>query len=189
MEQAGGSDNLSKSGIPLNGVNELAFDKYNDLWLIVSNFDLKQRGDKIVKFDGETFKIINPPDNFDKLNNTSVYGFYVDKNNVKWISTSENLIWYADTTWNFMDRYKTQIFFSCLSDIYCDEKFTWVCSTMGGLIRYNGTKFMVWNEDNSFLPNDITTVNKDFYGNLWIGTQNQGIILYNPEGIVYEEKK
>jgi ligand-binding sensor domain-containing protein len=58
---------------------------------------------------------------------------------------------------------------------------------MGGLIRYNGTKFMVWDDENSFLPEDITTINKDNFGNLWIGTQNQGIILYNPKGIVYEE--
>jgi ligand-binding sensor domain-containing protein len=87
-----------------------------------------------------------------------------------------------------MDKYSTQILYSCLGDIYCDDNFTWICSSMGGLIRYNGTKFMVWDDENSFLPDDITTITKDNFGDLWIGTQNQGIIIYNPKEIGYDEE-
>lgn len=178
--------NQENSGLPFQGVRQIAFDEQNNLWLISSKLDLKDRGDKIVKFDGKNFMEIDPPEGFNKLKKVSVYGFSIDKNNVKWIATSDNLVWLDDKEWKFADRNLLQVLFSCLGDIYCEDNMKWICSTMGGLIRYNGSKFMVWNNENSYLPNNIFTVSKDNFGNIWIGTQDKGIIIYNPEGITYE---
>lgn len=174
------------SGLPFRGVSKIAFDSENNLWLVSSKFDLKNRGDKIVKFDGIHFMIINPPEEFDKLNKESVYGFSIDKENIKWLATPDNLVWYDDKEWRFAGRNSLHIFYSCLGDIYCEDGVKWICSTMGGLVRYDGSKFMAWNNENSSVPDNISTVAKDSFGNIWIGTQDKGVIIYNPGGITHE---
>ncbi len=174
------------SDLPLRGVKKIAIDQNNNLWLVSSNFDLKNRGDKIVKFDRSRFVIIEPPPEFGKLNKAEVYGISVDNNNIKWFTTSDNIISYNDKEWKYADRNTLQTIFSCLGDIFCTNDMIYICSTMAGLLRYDGSKFMSWNSTNSYIPDNIDSVNKDRYGNLWIGTEGKGIILYNPEGIVNE---
>ena len=173
------------SNLPKSGVSKIAVDKNNTLWLIASEFDLKNRGDNLVKFDGNEFTIIDIAKDFPKLKNKSFYAIWIDDQDRKWVSACDELYWYENKKWNVMDRYATQIFYSCIGDIKSDGNDIVICSSMGGLIKYNGNKFMVQNKNNSFLPNDISTFTVDKLGNKWIGTQNKGVILHNPNGIQY----
>jgi len=177
------------SNLPNPGVSKIAVDNNNDLWFISSGLDLKNRGDKFVKFDGKEFTVIDIAKDFPKLENKSFYAIWVDDLDRKWVSACDELLWFENEKWNVMDRYATQIFFSCIEEIKSDGKDIVICSSMGGMIRYNGNKFMVQNKDNSFLPNDISTFALDKLGNKWIGTQSKGVILHNPIGIQYENKK
>ena len=181
--------NAENSDLPKSGVSKIAVDKNNYLWIISSEFDLHNRGDKLVKFDGNEFTIIDFAKDFPKLENKSFYAIWIDDLDRKWVSAFDELLWYENEKWNVMDRYATQIFFSCIGEIKSDGKDIVICSSMGGMIRYNGNKFMVQNRDNSFLPNDISTFALDKLGNKWIGTQSKGVILHNPNSIQYENKK
>ncbi len=69
-------------------------------------------------------------------------------------------------------------------DIVQDSKgFMWFC-TNDGLNRYDGYGFRTfrkdYNDPNSLIDNDLTCIAEDRDGRLWIGTNNQGISIFDP---------
>lgn len=69
-------------------------------------------------------------------------------------------------------------------DIVQDSKgFMWFC-TEDGLNRYDGYGFRTFRKDysnpNSLIDNDLKCMAEDSEGRLWIGTNNQGISIFDP---------
>lgn len=63
------------------------------------------------------------------------------------------------------------------------QGFLWI-GTRGGLNRYNGYTFDLFEEDlhnpNSLLNNSIEALYEDSQGNIWIGTKSDGLSCYDP---------
>lgn len=70
------------------------------------------------------------------------------------------------------------------SIIQDDDGFIWV-GTRGGLNRYDGYKFKIFNQvpedSNSLVNPSIETLFTDSKGNIWIGTKSGGVSKYNPK--------
>jgi hypothetical protein len=57
-------------------------------------------------------------------------------------------------------------------------------ATGGGLLKYDGSSFTLFNSDNSPLASDfvVTAVAVDYSSNIWIGTHT-GLYIFNPNGV------
>lgn len=60
------------------------------------------------------------------------------------------------------------------------DGYLWL-ATLDGLVRYDGVKFTVFNKNNSpgMVSNRLTKIVEDAAGDLWIGTEESGIIRYH----------
>jgi len=63
------------------------------------------------------------------------------------------------------------------------DGYLWV-GTLGGLARFDGRRFTTFDSDNTpgLKGNRIVSLFEDSRGNLWIGTENEGIARVSPEG-------
>lgn len=64
-------------------------------------------------------------------------------------------------------------------DLTQDEKgYLWIAS-YEGLLRYDGAKFKLFNQSNreDFNANSVRSLNTDSTGNLWVGTNDNGVAL------------
>jgi ligand-binding sensor domain-containing protein len=79
---------------------------------------------------------------------------------------------------------------SVYSILQTRDGYLWF-TTFGGLVRYDGVRFTVFNKSNSegILSNRFTTLDEDAEGNLWIGTEGSGLTHYrNGKFITYTTK-
>ena len=67
--------------------------------------------------------------------------------------------------------------------------FLWI-GTRGGLNRYDGTNFKIFQNEigntNSLVNNSVESLFEDSKGNIWIGTKSNGLSKYNPELDLFE---
>jgi ligand-binding sensor domain-containing protein len=55
----------------------------------------------------------------------------------------------------------------------------WIGTAGGGLAKFDGVNWRVYNTSNSKLPNDyVTSIVIDEVGNKWIGTDGGGLVNY-----------
>jgi len=98
-------------------------------------------------------------------------------------------------TWDIL-RAKDSFTCPIINDIFVDAQgnvwlatgappFIITCCPIygGGLVKYDGTNFMLYDTFNGLLSDGVTSIARDFYGNLWIGTF-EGVSRFDGEKFV-----
>lgn len=113
---------------------------------------------------------------------------FADSKNRIWFGTNQSSPNYG---FSMFDGTQWRTFYSpqrySISYVYqfAEDNFgnVWI-ATGGGLLKYNGSSFTVFDSDNSPMnTNYVSAVTVDLRGNIWVGT-NSGLHVYNPAGAV-----
>lgn len=155
--------NTTNSDLPDNHVLSLAIDSYNNKWI-----GTKFSG--LVKFDGKDWKIFMP-------DSAILFPPLLKKEPEKRF-TSEN---HAEKTFYSKTAMTLGPQFNAFYDLAIDANDTkWIGSKIGGLIRFDGTEWKVFNQANSGMPDDYAwSVALEANGAKWIGTKKGGVVKFD----------
>ena len=156
----------------------LFLDKTKNIWI-------GTRSGGIVKYNHKTKSsiIYKHKPNKNSLCNNRVWSVCEDNNKNIWIGTSDGLSMLDLITETFLNYNQTSgIIGSTIRAVFCDENnILWIGSEKG-LNRFNIKNNTIITHNPYFGNNKTFSVNKifkDSYGNLWIGTFESGLMLYN----------
>ena len=183
---------LDKSS-PLRGMNclisKIAEDTLGNLWL-ATNIGL-------IYFDRTNNKInqyINDPGNSESISDNFVEAVLIDKNNRLWVTTRKGLNLFLPLTRTFMHIIRDERNLDDLSDIYFTsmmedpEGNLWFGSTEGLFCMKGNPESRITNlihyqynpqDKYSLSINQIKSLFVDDKGDLWIGTENGGINIFD----------
>jgi len=113
---------------------------------------------------------------------------FADSENRIWFGTNQSSPNYGfsmfdGTQWRTF--YSPQRYFISYVYQFAEDNFgnVWL-ATGGGLLKYDGSAFTIFDSDNSPMnTNYVSAVAVDLKGNIWVGT-NSGLHVYNPAGLV-----
>jgi ligand-binding sensor domain-containing protein len=150
------------SGLPVNGVNEIAQTTDGYLWLGTE--------EGLVRFDGVRFKTYNRRNN-PELVNDHVNALLADRNGALWVGTDRGLVRLAH---GVMTRYASAENFSedevrCLGED--TEGNIWAGTLTDGLYEYRDGRFTAFKTRDGLVDNGIRALLGDRHGALWIGTR------------------
>jgi ligand-binding sensor domain-containing protein/serine phosphatase RsbU (regulator of sigma subunit) len=106
---------------------------------------------------------------------------------------SKGDLWFGGFVKNGLVKYKAATFekislpnkladddnmFSLLEDT---KHNIWVTTDHGGILKYDGSNFTLFDESNGLSSNQVYSINCDYEGNIWIGTTNGGADLFTNE--------
>lgn len=167
----------SNSGIGNDVINDIAFDKFNNLWIGTDN--------GLVNYDGNSWSIYRTNNSGIPRNDVSAVA--IDNFNTKWIGFqgTYNLCFiskFNDTSWiNFRDPDGIRV--RNIKIIFIDSRnVVWIGHTYGALRYINGK----WN-NNNFQTNTISPLifTEDKIGNVWFGYDPNPESLIKSRGICY----
>ena len=183
---------LDKSS-PLRGMNclisKIAEDTLGNLWL-ATNIGL-------IYFDRTNNKInqyINDPGNSESISDNFVEAVLIDKNNRLWVTTRKGLNLFLPLTRTFMHITRDERNLDDLSDTYFTsmtedpEGNLWFGSTEGLFCMKGNPESRITNlihyqynpqDKYSLSINQIKSLFVDDKGDLWIGTENGGINIFD----------
>jgi len=175
-------------------ITSIQQDKFGLIWIGTQN--------KLYRYDGTQFKIFERIDN-DSLSLSSNYieSIFKDKNGDIWIGTNKGLDKYNYENEKFIRhgnilRQRLNVNDIRIHDMEDDSLGNlWIGISNYGLIKYNTTEKRITKvpiKDNPKENISINVIQKDKYGNLFIGTVS-GLIIYNilsghKETIYFEEE-
>ncbi|TKG96549.1 hybrid sensor histidine kinase/response regulator [Puteibacter caeruleilacunae] len=141
------------------------------------------------RFDGHNFeKFVNKPNDTTSLSNNFIYSIIEDRNNRIWVGTEGGLCLYNELTNSFIrfgrdQNEKNTISHNSVVKLFCDSRNRIWVGTVQGLNLYDeksGGFIPVSNckttEDENYF---ITSIYEDHKGTIWVGTQNNGLKLFN----------
>lgn len=117
-----------------------------------------------------------------------------DKNNV-WIGTERGGVNFYNTNQNVVEHFEyhpdnpNSLSYSTVNSVYKNEGVLWIGTAGGGLNKYDTQTgifrhYLNVPDDPSSISSDfITTITKDKYGRLWIGTWGWGLNILSETGI------
>lgn len=121
-----------------------------------------------------------------QINEGSIYAFWIDKAETKWLGTGSGLFKAAKNSFIFSRVHETDV--DWIWDIFEDNSGTlWFASMGSGLWKHNpatGTfeKYRhIQGKEKTLGSNSVSSVMQDSGGNIWVSTDRGGICRYNPE--------
>jgi ligand-binding sensor domain-containing protein len=164
--------NKSNSGLPDNSVLAIAIDERGSKWIGTYYGGL-------VKFDGVNWTVYNSSNS--GLPGNYVQAIAIDRQGNKWIVLWGALAKFDGVKWRVYNISNSGLPSSRLTSLAIDQEGniwvgtepygsggTWVG---GGLAKFDGANWTVYNTSNSGLPsNYVTAIAIDGQGNKWIGT-------------------
>lgn len=164
----------SNSGLPQNRIWELVIDTNDDVWIgmdYLTIFPQPQSRNTLARFDGTNWILYN--ENFG-LPFKTVRSIAIDESGTKWLAMGV-FMKYDDKNWT-----KYDMFSGLPSDHACDVAIDrngnkWIGINagvrQGGLVKYDGTTWTIYNPTNSGLPDTyVFTVAVDSSNAIWAGT-------------------
>ncbi len=149
--------NTNNSGLSDDNVLSLAIDNYDNKWI-----GTKYGG--LVKFDGENWNIFMP-------DSAILFPPLLKEQS----ATSTTSAFFSQNSMAFGPQ------FNAFYDLVIDANDTkWIGSKIGGLLRFDGVDWKVFNKDNSGLPDNYAwSLVLDNNGDMWIGTKQGGLAKFN----------
>ena len=117
------------------------------------------------------------------LKNNTINVSYVDSKNNVWFGTGNGILKYTNNNGFLEPKGQTEFNIkNTLSILEVSEDSLWF-GTVGGVIIWNGTKFLKNNRLNSLNKTKIMDLIKDQYDNIWLAT-NEGIYKYDSKKLI-----
>ena len=177
--------NINKNSAPyrldINNVHAIYDDQQGSIWAGTFLGGLHQFNLKT----GKTTIYVNQIGKTGTISNDQVYAIYRDSRNQLWVGTENGL--------NIFD-YKTGLFHLFKPEIFKDEFIydmtedingdMWFCTRWHGIFRYQTQKnkidhYWVSQKPASIPSNQIVSVYKDTKNQLWFGTLDGGVCMFN----------
>jgi ligand-binding sensor domain-containing protein len=186
------------SQIPSNDVWCIEIDKYDNIWVGTSRYAWAPYGGKgLAKFDGTTWTLYNV--NNTGLPSNNIIDIKIDDVDNKWILTESGLAKYDNLSWEVYNREEEDYWaVSCLAIDNSGSKFIGTGASTSatlGMLRFDGTVWSQFDENNSGLPSHhICNICIDKFNNKWIGTNygdsgtGAGLVIFNEGGVVTDIK-
>lgn len=158
----------TNSPIPTDYTYLVAVDSSNVKWI-------GTEGQGIIRFDGKKWSVLNK-DNTPMTSNI-VKSLFVDKTNRLWIGLENGLFVYNGNT--FVD-YSAIVKNKYVTSIIADNNDAIWVGTFGGLTKFDGKIWQSYTQANSGLHTDlIYSVAVDKQNNIWVGTNGNGIAVFD----------
>ncbi|MCB9191443.1 MAG: T9SS type A sorting domain-containing protein [Flavobacteriales bacterium] len=165
----------TNSTLPSNGIFDIKADENDHIWVGTYNGGVS-------KYDGQTWTTYDT-DNSD-LPHDNVRNITFDSNGVIWFGTDDGLA--RKTAVNHWDVFTYQELGHSIHTIHAGLQAAaghLYFATDGGLLEFDGSSYMVYSAQNSNLPNNnLRSISRDHHGNLWIGTGNNGVVVFSEQG-------
>lgn len=166
--------NTLNSNLPSNGVFTVLLDDLGHPWVGTFNGGVS-------KFDGQSWTTFNT-ENSD-LPHNHVRSIMLNHQGA-WLGTDDGMAHItANETWDVFTYQNIGYSFHVVYEGIEDPNGKVYFATDGGLLQFEGSEFSVLTIVNSNLAsNNIRSIDLDENGNVWIGTGNDGISVYSPQG-------
>lgn len=158
---------------PSNRIVNVALDTKNNVW--AATFDAG-----LVKFDGKTWV------NYNEDNSPIPYNVCtsvdLDEDGNVWLGSEQGLVKLSNDNFEVFTSANSLLPVSGINALKVNENTVWVGTTFG-LIKIVGDNWELIRRSNSDIPADwIRAIEVDNEGNLWIGTNNDGVARMNNDG-------
>jgi sugar lactone lactonase YvrE len=171
--------NTTNSGLPYNGITDLALDAQGTIWVGTGRW-WAHAGGGLAKFDGTNWTVYNTG-NSGLPDNDHVSLSIDDLGNV-WSGTEGGLSKFDGTNWTVYLTHNSGLLSNRAGAPAFDAAGNaWIATFPdGGLARFDGENWTVYKTHNSGLPNNfITDVAVDVHGNIWAGTFGSGVVKFD----------
>lgn len=168
------SNYTTEDGLASNEVNTIYVDGSSNIWVGTHN--------GLSLFDGESF---TPATFDDQLPDDNIQAIYEDASEMLWIGTAAGLARVIDSsviTYSKADGLPDDFVSAILQD---GAGSMWFGTALGGLTRFNGTRFETLNEKNGLAHNEVNSLYIDRENNLWVGTDGGGLNRINNGKFTY----
>lgn len=159
---------ITNSPIPTDYTYTLAVDSSNIKWI-------GTEGQGIIGYDGKKWSAFNKDNT--PMSSNIVKSLFVDKLNRLWIGFENGLFVYNGNTFI---NYSSQVNNKFVTSITADNNGTIWIGSFGGLFRYDGKTWQAYTSANSGLhDNLIYSVAVDKLNNIWVGTNGNGMAVFD----------
>lgn len=166
--------NTLNSDLPSNGVFTVELDHLGRPWVGTFNGGVS-------RFDGSNWTTFNTSNS--DLPHDHVRTIILNDEGA-WLGTDDGLAHIAiNEVWDIFTYQNIGFGFHTVYEGIQDQNGIVYFGSDGGLLAFEDDEFNVLTAENSNLAsNNIRCVHQDDNGNLWIGTGNDGISVYSPQG-------
>ena len=173
---------VHENGAPENMDYRLSIDKFHNIWIVNDKYCFVRQHKEKRWFKLEEFfryyQIDNVPENL------MVWDLKIDNRGRIWCATDHEGLLVFDLKHRMMRQFmnskldESTISDNTLRNIYLDgDDLIWIGSYKNGVNMYKeGSKSMM-----NLELGDINAVCEDNFGNYWLGSNDRGIIVYNPK--------
>ncbi len=162
---------------------KLVVDRYGNIWAIAENYTNIYIA-KEKKWYSSLIELVHSWGINDIPDNLMVWDIKMDKQDRIWIATDHEGLFVIDSRGREMRQFlnikydETSISDNSPRQIYIDSQgFVWVGTYKNGVNEYREGHASIKNLE----LGDINTVVEDKYGNYWLGSNTDGIIVYDPK--------
>ncbi len=176
--------NIFNSPISGNNIASIYIDSFNVKWIGTLNGGLVKIADTVWTI----YEMSNSgiPDN-------TIVDIQEDASGILWLSTpAAGIGLFNRTSWQYITPINTSLpEYSVNSVAINRNNHAYICLKESGLAHYKGVlQWTFWNTANSNIPqNDLSKCVIDKFGNLWIGTVSEGLLLLDTLTVSLRENK